>query len=87
MYRSARKSDLMDQSNPPQAVVHNLTIIDWAFGEEQQNGRLSERRNGVTAEKQSSCSNGYLSTSFMVHGDDDVTLIIYNRQADRACGS
>jgi hypothetical protein len=32
MYRSARKPDLMDTSNPLQAVVHNTTIIDWAFG-------------------------------------------------------
>ncbi len=32
MYRSARKPDLMDTSNPPKAVVHNTTIINWAFG-------------------------------------------------------
>ena len=48
MYRSARKSDLMDTSNPPQAV-HNSTIIDWAFGEERQNGGRAERHNGGTA--------------------------------------
>ncbi len=53
MYRSARKSDLMDTSNPLQAVVHNSTIIDWAFGEERQNGGRAERRNGGTAEEQS----------------------------------
>jgi hypothetical protein len=50
MYRSARKSDLMDTSNPPQAIVHNSTIINWAFGEERQNGGRAERRNGGTAE-------------------------------------
>jgi hypothetical protein len=73
----------MDTSNPPQAVVHNSTIIDWAFDEERQNGGRAELRNGGTAEQHSSRSNGYLSTSFMVHADDDdddddVTLMIYN---------
>jgi hypothetical protein len=52
MYHSARKSDLMDTSNPLQAVVHNSTIIDWAFGEGRQNGRRAERQKGGTAERQ-----------------------------------
>ncbi len=51
MYHSARKSDLMDTSNPPQAVVHNSTIIDWAFGEERQNGRMAEERKSGRAEE------------------------------------
>ena len=57
MYRSARKSDLMDTSNPPQAAVHNSTIIDWAFGKEWQNGgraRRAEGRNGGRAERRNS---------------------------------
>jgi hypothetical protein len=39
---------------------------------------MAEGRNGGTAEQESSRSNGYLSTSFMVHADDDTTLIIYS---------
>jgi hypothetical protein len=50
MYHSTRKSDLMDTSNPLQAIVHNSTIIDWAFGEGRQNGRRAERRKGGRAE-------------------------------------
>jgi hypothetical protein len=49
---------------------------------------MAERRNGGTAElveivlaERQYRSNGYLSTSFMVHADDDddTTLIIYYR--------
>jgi hypothetical protein len=39
----------MDTSNPPQAVVHNSAIIDWAFDKERQNGGRAERRNSRVA--------------------------------------
>jgi hypothetical protein len=70
----------MDTSNPPQAVVHNSTIIDWAFGKERQN---SGRAGGGRVERRNSRSNGYISTSFMVHANDDTTLIIYSIDAER----
>jgi hypothetical protein len=66
----------MDTSNPPQAVVHNSTIIDWAFGEERQNcgraERRAEGRNGSTATYRI-----YL-IDLRYTDDTDTTLIIYS---------
>jgi hypothetical protein len=56
-------------SNPTQAVVHNTTIIDRAFGAEGRNGGTAEGRKGGTAEWQY----GYipnLPDRFMVHATD-----------------
>jgi hypothetical protein len=83
MYHSARKSDLMDTSNPPQAVVHNSTIIDWAFGEERQNGGraeggTAEGRNRVAVRMATYLLDLWYTDNDDDDDDDDTTLIIYS---------
>jgi hypothetical protein len=58
--------------------VHNITIIDRAFGEERRKGETAEGRNGGRAEWQYSYIPN-LPDIFTVHTDtnDDTNILIF----------